>query len=800
MPVPSSPSILFQGLSGFWQRFFADADQVQALCQGEELLMGQAFLDLASATLAPCLTDAVAFDKEFYTLVTISEDEVSFQEGSTTQLNRWLVTSPSNPDGSQFVSIPSLDNTTFEPTASLEPSIDFDVVLPNLQFVTDPTDTSGNGTPLPGFAYRTVDIETGGELTDSTVSSWTPASPSGVMKGDIIRFLDVGPNGFQRKNADCDIVLVRTGGLWVSLETPIPANLTGAVNYVVLRTPADNQVNGEIFNLTIGNQGNLAHTRIDQGSLQIFAQAPSGGLVQENIDYVVNYESGTITAITAWQGYPGPYSANYTWKQEQFPASGASPRLSTTGSIEEPPGTTTPSLQMSFWVPDGLVDRMTLSNNFGSMIGRQGPSSEAYRGFLRGIFQLYILGPVFDRVESALNVVMGFPVVQNDGEVYQSVDFSDPNYVRVLTTNPITGLTNYYTYPAGTPLRTDLIVGAVLSAFEVLTTAVTVTDYVQSPTWWASSVIPIQLFTPIDGQYPDIIRRTSSPLYVLNVVDPVDQAQVGDPGLIVGASDDGFIPETSNIYRHRVAYVLFNEYLKYQTFFVTFNAAAISALIGTAFPQSITDLNDLVVGSRPAYTYPLTVPSTFFSDLVDIIDDPISFARLVGSRVYGPDQVVFTDYSPTVGEGLWNAGDFYHLEEFTPSVSFPSLSVPVTLPDVPSSPRYAYLNRVWIEGTIGGLALRENVDYTVNHTSRTITRLTAWDSTTVTVNFMQANIGNLSTSSISGNDMPLLVGGVDPMLLAASYGSVQGWDGTTFPSTQPRDISLIERPINVYAH
>jgi hypothetical protein len=78
--------------------------------------------------------------------------------------------------------------------------------------------------------------------------------------------------------------------------------------------------------------------------------------------------------------------------------------------------------------------------------------------------------------------------------------------------------------------------------------------------------------------------------------------------------------------------------------------------------------------------------------------------------------------------------------------------------------------------------------------------LTAWDSTSVTVNFMQANIGNLSTSSISGNDMPLLVGGVDPMLLAASYGSVQGWDGTTFPSTQPRDISLIERPINVYAH
>jgi hypothetical protein len=341
----------------------------------------------------------------------------------------------------------------------------------------------------------------------------------------------------------------------------------------------------------------------------------------------------------------------------------------------------------------------------------------------------------------------------------------------------------------------------VLTAFEALTTAVLVTDYIQSPTCWASSVIPTALFTPIDGAYPSITRRTSSPVYVLNVVNPSDDAQVGDPGLRVGTDEYGFNPDIANpghlVYRHRVAYVLWSSYLQFQTFFVTFNATAVSALIGSAFPQSIQDLNNLVIASKPAYTYPIVVPSTFFSDSVTLVDNPISFARLVGSRLYGPDEIYFVDSSPTIGEGLWLVGDYYHLEEWTPSVSFPSISVPVTLPDAPTSPRHALLNRVWIDGTIGGLALRENVDYTVSYTGRTITRLTAWDTTTVEVNFMQANIENLSSAGIGTGDMYLLVGGIDPALTVADYGSVQGWDGSVFASTTPRDISLVERPLSV---
>lgn len=793
MPVVDYPYNLLRGLSDFWQRFFADADQLDALYRGTSILVGQAYLDYLSTVLGVSLKDANVFDKEYYRLLTISEDEVAFEEGATTGADRWAFVLPD-----PIVSFASLDNRVVEPTASLEPNLDYEVIDRVVKFHVDPTDPTGTGLPLAGYARRAVDLETGGKFSDSGVTDWTT---TGVRKGDTLRVLDVGTDGTQRKRADYAVVLVRADGLYVNAAVPLPAPATG-VNFVVVRVPAAAIVTTESVAFT-ASLGPLAHTRVDVGSVQIVAKGPTGADVVEGVDYLVNYEHGTIYALTAWQnmsGGAGTFAVSYTWREEVLPSAGTSPRLATTGVIVSSTMTTR-VIQMALWAPDVLVDRLTLANNFGALIGRQQPSSETYRAFLAGIFQLYVLGPVLQRVESALNVILDMPVVRDDGETFQSIDTSDPSVDRVLTLRPTSGLVATYEFPKGTPFRTDLVAGLVLQSFEPLTSAVTVTDYVQTPNWWYRAIIPEELFSEVNGERPTIARRTASPNYVEHVIGASDGPCIGDPGFIVGADDNGFIPPSGPIFRHRLAFVLMDRYIKYHTFSVSFDATAVSAAVGAGFAQSLRDLNELVIAARPSHTFAFTTPATAFRDEIQVTETDISFDRLLGSRVHGPDKVIFADSEPVIGSSALVIGDYYKYELWTASTAFAAIGTPVTLANAPLAPRRRYLVRVYVAGTIGGLALVENVDYSVDYANGTVTRLTAWDATTVNVIYRQLNIGNTANAPIGAGDMPFLIGSVDPAILTAAYSaSAAEWDGTVTPPTAPRDMSMVERAIIVYPH
>lgn len=791
MPIIDYPYSLLNGLSDFWTRFFADADQLDALYRGAIIQLGQAYLDLLSSVLSVSLKDAIVLDREYYQLVTVREDEVAF----STRDSRWTFALPD-----PVVSFASLDNRVVEPTASLEPDRDLETIDRIVRFRVDPTDPIGDGTPLVGFARRAIDVAIGGRFSDLGVSDWRT---TGVRKGDSIRILDVGADGTQRRRSDHAVVLVRQEGLYASPDTPFPA--TGAsspINYVVLRVPQIPGVIAESFTLS-SSSTILAHTRVDVGSVRVFAKAPGGGDVVEGVDYIVNYEQGLIVATTTWIGMvggAGTFSADYSWRAEVLPSSGPSPRLATAGVVSVIP--TARVLQIAMWAPDARVDRRTLANNFGSLIGRSLPSSEAYRAFLSGIFQLYVLGPVLERIESALNVVLGYPVVRDDGETFLSIDTSDPKFDRVLTSRPPAGLVATYTYPKGTPFRSDLVAGLVLESFAPLTTVVSVVDWVQSPDWWHGTVIPEQLFGSVDGSRPSISRRTASPFYVENVIGAPDGPVIGDPGLIIGADEDGFIPPPGHpVFRHRLAFVLMDRYLKFHTFSIKFNAIELAAAIGDALPQSLKDLNELVLTSRPSHTFPFTTPETFFRDEIQVVESTISFDRRLGSRVFGPDKVVYADAIPVVGAGVWNVSDYFKYELVTASVAFPSIGVPVMLPSAPVAPRHGRLVLARPIGTIAGRVLVENLDYSVSYANRTVTRLTAWASTTINVVFRQLNIGNIANAPAGLGDMPLLINGVDPALVTAAFSaSAAGWDGTSNPPTAPRDIGMVERALIVNPH
>lgn len=482
----------------------------------------------------------------------------------------------------------------------------------------------------------------------------------------------------------------------------------------------------------------LPHNYLVSGSVKvngvravnIDSQHLAGGALTENIDYIVNYDDGVITCTTPFE-VGITTSVNYAWllslKEDVVPRARhwRSGQLYMENAVVLGPDNdyyyassthfsgsdfyadaahwrphASPLLEsaviqtreLSAWIPDAEIDEDRLYNNFGFLLGVRQPSSENYRALLEGLSQLFLLGPTFDHIESALNVMAGFPLVRDDGEIVQSVDtgivgsgtagkLEDVQFGRngVLSTtgtfvveggnfqsddalnstvritrslyndfvftvssvvnentvvlspapfvnesntgfywthehavarkrfsstehtfsvNDIGGhivinnaetqknrgsyriddfvnehcvvlesvngfydeegltwqltrtneqrvTTNLRTYriPFGIPL-TDLTIGQVVNSFHRLTNAFSVVDYLVTPTWWHSQVIPGNLLELTNN---DAGRRHATPVLIRNELDPVDGARIGDPGLIIGADDEGRPAQARNV-------------------------------------------------------------------------------------------------------------------------------------------------------------------------------------------------------------------------------------------------------------
>lgn len=838
MAIIGYPHSFLAGLSDFWQRFFSDSPQLEELYKGTAVLVGQAYLDLLSNVLSVSLKDTPIYAKEFYKLVTMREDELAFDWGASLDDDRWVFPLP---DG--LVAFLSLDNRVIEPTAALEERSDFDIDLTakTIRFKQDPTDPTGDGTPLAGYARRALDVAVGGAFDDTTRPLGTSWMSRLIYKGDTLRLLDIGPDLVaQRKRSDHPIVLVREKALYVATTAPFTAS-TDPQSYVILRRPAVDGISDETLAFS-GDTATFAHTRIDQGSVRVYAKTFAGADVVEGTDYTIDYELGRIYRNPVTWNPSVDDRADYTWQVEVWPlVGGLPPRYSATGVIRDA-ATTVRVVQMALWAPDAYVDRRTLANNFGTLIGREEDSSENYRAFLRGIFQLYLLGPVLERIESAINVIVGFPVIRDDGETLVDVDTtSDLLLNRVTTRRALNGILNVYEFPKAAPLRDDLVVGnyetLTFQAFEPLTTAVTVTDYVQSPDWWHNVVIPREMFSTSNGAVvPTTARRTVSPTYVDNIVGAADMACVGDPGLLVGADENGFIPAPGHaVFRHRLAYVLMDRFLKYHTFIVRFDPSIFS-LTDVGYARSFNDLNDLILSSKPAHTYVFTQPLTNFIDtfmgadgdywyqpaiyaassetpeffategevtapLNPYVQLGLFFNFTVASPVGGPDTVLFTDAPMVIGSTPMLVGDFFRYNESSDAYDFTVGAVAVPVGGTPPVDYTHRLIHVYVDGTIGGLRLVENVDYTVDYAANTATRITVWDAVNpVTVYWVLLVVGNPSVSPMvqADGDTALTVDGADPSTVTGDFDpAALNWMDEVQPVNNHRDLGMVERPLQL---
>ena len=163
----------------------------------------------------------------------------------------------------------------------------------------------------------------------------------------------------------------------------------------------------------VAKRGHDAHVIAADGTATFLA---AGLTVVEGLDYIVDYEAGRVTFLTGWYP-PIPARASYTWSREikSFTYTAPSATLFNFGVSHT-------VQRMAFWGTDVEVDEEGLFNNFGYLLDFRRPTSEQYRNFLRGVAQLFMLGPALERFESAMNVMAEFPVVRDDGEVLLRYD------------------------------------------------------------------------------------------------------------------------------------------------------------------------------------------------------------------------------------------------------------------------------------------------------------------------------------------------------------------------------------------
>lgn len=366
--------------------------------------------------------------------------------------------------------------------------------------------------------------------------------------------------------------------------------------------------------------------------------------------------------------------------------------------------------ELAFWAVDAEVDEFDLYYRFGHFFSAKTRSSETYRTFIRGIMQLYLLGPAIERIESALNVVAGLPVVREDGELVTSIDdgvsamgndgalFGDRfqsaatyfgptavgGYISItngdswnLNTYPVlevlgnghelrvgapvdfqgttwpgfnseTGtvwefsssgkhllVTDRHTYvlPRGIALRPDIGVGTPLTAFEPLTDAVRVTDYISDPEWWHHITIPENLYTaPLES-------RISSPDPVIGKIGATSEtgyAKIGDPGFTIGPADgfhwddalQAYVDEVLDVpaeplprYRQRAAFVIMDRFLKMHIFGVT-----IDQRLGLSAVEMLTLLREV----KPTHTSFYFKTGVRFTDLV-LLDDSSTLGWLAAT-------------------------------------------------------------------------------------------------------------------------------------------------------------------------
>lgn len=625
--IGNNADTFLNGLSDFWHRFFKDIGDIQAVYEGTSIVFGQVYLNLLNDVLNVSLNDTPLFRKEYYKLITIREDELVFRDLGTGSNNRYVYIA-----NESFAGLAQLQDTVFSPSASLEQNTDYDISGAEIRFVVDPTDP-----PIDGFAYRQLDVAVGGFFSASTISDWTVVD---VQKGDTLYLnptQDLGTGADVPANSlTFTVVQVAADKLALSVNTPTPT-------YPANTTPA-------------GYSWRIARTLVNGlAKTGLLRESTFTGQLDSTSTLTVNQVS--FWAVDALVDDFRLYTTfGYLFSQDKQ-ASTEVYRAFIRGL-------------MQLYVYGPAIDRIESALNVTANLPVVSTDGEILQDYDTGILSSgadgQLTGDVFTSVTAVFNTgsVGGFVVIadaENAANIgtFQITGFIDATHVMVSHVFPfvtesslswqytkfnvqtVTTDKSSYTYPLSTPIRADVKNAAnygslTFKAFETLTTAIQVTDYIKNPEWWFSITVPQNIL-------PDwsIDRRTvSTSLLPLTV----GTGFIGDPGFFIGA--DEFGDATVAVpHRHNAAYILMDRFLKFHLFAVIIDRSVdLSGVL-------ITNLQNILQELKPAHTAIYFQPFTTFVDSIALSE---TFASQPFLRL--------NDLMPVIdntlrADGSWHVGD-----------------------------------------------------------------------------------------------------------------------------------------------
>ena len=486
MPAfPQDDQNFIHGLADFWTAFFRDSDRIRAAYRGQQIQFGQLYLDLLDATLGVSLDHAPLFSRRYFQDYYVREDLLTFVEGPSPADDRWIfvpdavvaavpclmnrviaptcvVESPREyevREGAVFFRENPLDAERYAPFPVRQVDVEFPAALRGewgdakpgdvFQFAVaggttvrvrvrgvhgndlllddaPPELVAARDAPVPVATVRVVRepfdyAQSGNDVVRPTAVVELAATPVAGTK--TLNVAGADPAWANKFLAFVDPTAPRNGGFH-------RVNAAGA-GVVTVDAPADFLPSAALtaylvtFPDGVGDPASseLPHANIRPGTLVVNARRlqamgagyPAGGGVVEGVDFEVDYGLGRVFYKSAWDPAQAA-KASYEWDlvvaEETY----------TSEVVPFAFGLVRPMREMSAWAADVLVDRDVLYRNFGYLLGFRRPSSEAYRAFLQGVARLYLLGTSATRLETALNVMFGLPVVREDGEVLKGYD------------------------------------------------------------------------------------------------------------------------------------------------------------------------------------------------------------------------------------------------------------------------------------------------------------------------------------------------------------------------------------------
>lgn len=177
--LPNENENFIHGLSDFWVRFFADTAEIQAFTGGAQVLVGQAYLELLQTVLGTSLEHMPLFDRKYFQLLQVREDQIAFLEGPSTDDDRYA-----HQPFEAVADLPVLTNRVIAPTAVLDEVADYTVRDTRVHFVRDPFNYTAPDETIPGFPVRYVNVTTAADLTEPYLRNWMSF---GVKPGDALR-------------------------------------------------------------------------------------------------------------------------------------------------------------------------------------------------------------------------------------------------------------------------------------------------------------------------------------------------------------------------------------------------------------------------------------------------------------------------------------------------------------------------------------------------------------------------------------------------------------------------------------